>query len=70
MNEDTADAAIGNITGSNSVNVFLGLGIPWVIATLYKHYNYVEDVRIFTIVVVFQGFFEKLSQYFNHSNFY
>merc|ERR1719232_330517 len=45
MNEDTADAAIGNITGSNSVNVFLGLGIPWVIATLYKHYNYVEDDR-------------------------
>jgi len=30
-----ADAAIGNITGSNSVNVFLGLGLPWVIATVY-----------------------------------
>jgi len=30
-----ADASIGNITGSNSVNVFLGLGLPWVIATLY-----------------------------------
>merc|ERR1719300_77232 len=30
-----ADAAIGNITGSNSVNVFLGLGLPWVIATIY-----------------------------------
>merc|ERR1711879_212857 len=30
-----ADAAIGNITGSNSVNVFLGLGLPWVIATFY-----------------------------------
>ena len=28
-NSDTADAAIGNVTGSNSVNVFLGLGIPW-----------------------------------------
>lgn len=26
---------MGNITGSNSVNVFLGLGLPWVIATLY-----------------------------------
>jgi len=33
-----ADAAIGNITGSNSVNVFLGLGLPWMIATLYHHY--------------------------------
>jgi len=42
INEDTADAAIGNITGSNSVNVFLGLGIPWIIATLYKAMTY-ED---------------------------
>ncbi|EGB08231.1 hypothetical protein AURANDRAFT_1424, partial [Aureococcus anophagefferens] len=24
-----ADAAVGNVTGSNSVNVFLGLGLPW-----------------------------------------
>ncbi len=30
-----ADSAIGNVTGSNSVNVFLGLGLPWLIATLY-----------------------------------
>ena len=30
-----ADAAVGNITGSNAVNVFLGLGIPWGIATIY-----------------------------------
>ncbi|KAL5004041.1 hypothetical protein ScPMuIL_017497 [Solemya velum] len=34
--QDThADAAIGNITGSNSVNVFLGLGLPWVMSTMY-----------------------------------
>ncbi|XP_048583765.1 sodium/calcium exchanger 2 isoform X2 [Nematostella vectensis] len=34
--QDTgADAAIGNITGSNSVNVFLGLGLPWVMSTCY-----------------------------------
>lgn len=32
----TADAAIGNVTGSNSVNVFLGLGLPWMIATIYE----------------------------------
>jgi len=31
-----ADSAVGNITGSNSVNVFLGLGLPWVIATIYN----------------------------------
>jgi len=30
-----ADSAVGNVTGSNSVNVFLGLGLPWVIASLY-----------------------------------
>lgn len=30
-----ADSAIGNVTGSNSVNVFLGLGLPWAVATTY-----------------------------------
>jgi solute carrier family 8 (sodium/calcium exchanger) len=35
--ERYADAAIGNITGSNCVNVFLGLGIPWMISTIYYH---------------------------------
>jgi len=30
-----ADASIGNVTGSNSVNVFLGLGLPWVIGSCY-----------------------------------
>nr|CAH0106807.1 unnamed protein product [Daphnia galeata] len=35
MNEKYADNAIGNITGSNSVNVFLGLGLPWLIASIY-----------------------------------
>jgi len=30
-----ADSAVGNITGSNSVNVFLGLGLPWCIASIY-----------------------------------
>lgn len=31
-----ADSAIGNVTGSNAVNVFLGLGLPWVIAAIYN----------------------------------
>lgn len=35
---DDADAAIGNIMGSNSVNVFLGQGVPWIIASLYYAY--------------------------------
>ncbi|KAF4659733.1 Sodium/calcium exchanger 2 [Perkinsus olseni] len=30
-----ADASVGNVTGSNSVNVFLGLGLPWVIGSIY-----------------------------------
>jgi Ca2+/Na+ antiporter len=33
--ERYADEAVGNVTGSNSVNVFLGLGLPWVIASIY-----------------------------------
>lgn len=28
------------MTGSNSVNVFLGLGLPWVIATIYESSTY------------------------------
>uniref|UniRef100_A0A7S0SLH6 Calx-beta domain-containing protein n=1 Tax=Mantoniella antarctica TaxID=81844 RepID=A0A7S0SLH6_9CHLO len=35
IESDDADAAVGNITGSNSVNVFLGLGLPWVIGAAY-----------------------------------
>ena len=31
-----ADSAVGNITGSNSVNVFLGLGLPWVLACWWR----------------------------------
>lgn len=34
IQEKHADNAIGNITGSNSVNVFLGLGLPWFIAAV------------------------------------
>eukprot|EP00811_Abedinium_folium_P033207 NODE_618_length_2883_cov_11.812772.p1 GENE.NODE_618_length_2883_cov_11.812772~~NODE_618_length_2883_cov_11.812772.p1 ORF type:complete len:671 (-),score=150.71 NODE_618_length_2883_cov_11.812772:476-2488(-) len=32
-----ADAAVGNVTGSNAVNVFLGLGLPWTFAAFYWH---------------------------------
>lgn len=30
-----ADASVGNVTGSNSVNVFLGLGLPWMVGSIY-----------------------------------
>ncbi|XP_041828740.1 sodium/calcium exchanger 3 [Melanotaenia boesemani] len=36
--QDTyADAAIGNVTGSNAVNVFLGIGMAWSVAAIYWH---------------------------------
>jgi len=34
-----ADASIGNVTGSNSVNVFLGIGIAWTIAAFYWEFG-------------------------------
>jgi solute carrier family 8 (sodium/calcium exchanger) len=37
--ERYADEAVGNVTGSNSVNVFLGLGLPWIIATTHGYIN-------------------------------
>ena len=30
-----ADASIGNVTGSNGVNVFLGIGLAWTMAAIY-----------------------------------
>ena len=33
--DSTADNAIGNITGSNSFNVFVGLGLPWLLAAIH-----------------------------------
>uniref|UniRef100_A0A672GA92 Solute carrier family 8 member 2a n=1 Tax=Salarias fasciatus TaxID=181472 RepID=A0A672GA92_SALFA len=30
-----ADACIGNVTGSNAVNVFLGIGVAWSVAAVY-----------------------------------
>lgn len=51
VNEKYADASIGNVTGSNSVNVFLGLGTPWVIATIYHE----VQVIIFTCLACVAG---------------
>ena len=35
IGDKTADSSVGNVTGSNSVNVFLGLGLPWLMASVY-----------------------------------
>ncbi|XP_047470234.1 sodium/calcium exchanger 1-like isoform X2 [Penaeus chinensis] len=32
-----ADASVGNVTGSNAVNVFLGIGIAWTLAAIYHN---------------------------------
>merc|ERR1711939_482882 len=51
-----ADAAIGNVTGSNSVNAFLGLGLPWAIATTYHHAKYGKDYTVPAGDLVFSVF--------------
>merc|ERR1712107_159700 len=40
-----ADASIGNVTGSNSVNVFLGLGLPWMLASVYWSQGTTDEWR-------------------------
>jgi len=35
INDEYADSSVGNVTGSNAVNVFLGIGIAWTIAAVY-----------------------------------
>ncbi|XP_029637258.1 sodium/calcium exchanger 1-like isoform X6 [Octopus sinensis] len=39
VNDKYADSSIGNVTGSNAVNVFLGIGIAWSIAAIYHAAN-------------------------------
>ncbi|KAK4441783.1 Magnesium/proton exchanger [Sesamum alatum] len=42
----TADSAIANITCSNSVNIYVGIGVPWLIDTLYNFFAYKKPLRI------------------------
>lgn len=35
QSDPDADASIGNVTGSNSVNVFMGIGLSWLMAAIY-----------------------------------
>lgn len=37
IHDKHADASVGNVTGSNAVNVFLGIGVAWSIAAVYHH---------------------------------
>ncbi|XP_074356951.1 magnesium/proton exchanger [Apium graveolens] len=42
----TADSAIANITCSNSVNIYVGIGVPWLIDTLYNFIAYRKPLQI------------------------
>ena len=35
INDPTADNSIGNAVAANAIGVFLGLGGPWLVASLY-----------------------------------
>merc|ERR1712080_738742 len=39
IEDDSADNSVGNVTGSNAVNVFLGIGIAWSMAAIYWEAN-------------------------------
>ncbi|XP_056324213.1 sodium/calcium exchanger 1a isoform X2 [Danio aesculapii] len=39
IQDQYADASIGNVTGSNAVNVFLGIGVAWSIAAIFHQYQ-------------------------------
>ncbi|RWS23003.1 sodium/calcium exchanger 3-like protein, partial [Leptotrombidium deliense] len=39
INDQYADSSIGNVTGSNAVNVFLGIGIAWTIAAVVNAFR-------------------------------
>ncbi|XP_026209878.1 sodium/calcium exchanger 1b isoform X2 [Anabas testudineus] len=45
IQDQYADASIGNVTGSNAVNVFLGIGVAWSIAAIY-HNSKGEEFRV------------------------
>ncbi|CAF1111567.1 unnamed protein product [Rotaria sordida] len=34
-----ADSSIGNVNGSNAVNVFLGIGLPWAMSAWYHYFK-------------------------------
>uniref|UniRef100_A0AAZ1XGU3 Calx-beta domain-containing protein n=1 Tax=Oreochromis aureus TaxID=47969 RepID=A0AAZ1XGU3_OREAU len=45
IQDQYADASIGNVTGSNAVNVFLGIGVAWSIAAVY-HYTQGQEFKV------------------------
>ncbi|XP_037334048.2 solute carrier family 8 member 4b [Pungitius pungitius] len=62
IQDQYADASIGNVTGSNAVNVFLGIGVAWTMAAVFWRSkgevfkvdpgNLAFSVTLFTIMAV------------------
>ncbi|XP_060922107.1 solute carrier family 8 member 4b isoform X1 [Limanda limanda] len=62
IQDQYADASIGNVTGSNAVNVFLGIGVAWTLAAVVWRFrgkpfkvdpgNLAFSVTLFTIMAV------------------
>lgn len=46
VNDQYADSSIGNVTGSNAVNVFLGIGIAWSLAAIVHYFRGSEFVVV------------------------
>jgi len=46
IEDETADASVGNVTGSNAVNVFLGIGIAWTMAAVYWEFQPIGEFRV------------------------
>lgn len=56
-----ADASVGNVTGSNAVNVFLGIGVAWTIAAVYHASNgeeFIVDPGKWVLFVRFSSIIE------------
>ncbi|XP_076074474.1 sodium/calcium exchanger 2-like isoform X1 [Mytilus galloprovincialis] len=54
--ERSADNAVGNVTGSNAVNVFMGLGVSWTIAAIYwaaqgKNFEVQAGSLVFSVII-------------------
>merc|ERR1711992_349113 len=45
IQDEYADNSVGNVTGSNAVNVFLGIGIAWTMAAIYHETGCGDDPR-------------------------
>jgi len=55
-----ADASIGNVTGSNSVNVFLGVGLAWALAAFKWETGGVSDEWIKRVIQMEYSLVESL----------